>query len=427
AGADPVPGPKCTAGCTVKPGPDECTVDPCKCTNGEAACGSAFPDSCKLDKTSLYKCTGGKGSDPRDPVKCESGECIAQPGDDVCKPVPPNNCKCKDAEAVCGSVYLDECKFDKDTLYTCSAAGADPVPGPKCVAGCLIKPGPDECAPDPCKCTNGEATCGSVFPDSCKLDKDTLYTCSAAGADPAAGTKCKDGCEVKDGPDVCKDICACQDNKVQCGSSLPKNCGYTESAVYDCTAGAGTKPILVKVCPPGLTCVNNAEGANCGGEECKCKGGMTVCSSQFPDECKLEKNTIYRCSTDGTPVKVETCPTDKECVAVADGAVCMSKDCKCPDDGTICGAVFPLSCKLQANSLYSCKKGESPVLAKDCLPGTCVSSVANMKAAMVFEAAAADDKCVDPCLCPEAGPICGKSFNATCGLDATALYDCAAA
>ncbi|KAF9907514.1 hypothetical protein EC991_010895, partial [Linnemannia zychae] len=500
AGVDPTPGAKCDPGaCTVSPsGADSCKEDPCKCQDGEAKCGSEFKPECGLNKDTVYKCDGGKGTTPTPGEVCKAGECLAAAGNDGCKPTPPADCKCKDDKDICGKQFSKDCKFLDDTVYKCSSAGADPTPGQVCTNGCSVTPantsdqcseggatgvdckcqdsdavcgsafnvtcnydaatlykcdggkgsdpilkekcetgvceakeGPDACKPpiDDCKCKDGSAVCGKEYKDSCGFDKDTLYTCNAAGGDPAPGEKCQSGCTSNPAAaDECtKDPCSCKEAGRVCADALPAECKAVSGAVYLCDA-AGSPPKIQKVCEPGKTCVSHADGADCGGTTCKCTGKAIVCSSEFPDNCNLEKNTVYKCTDSGTPNKVKACESGTECVALGDTAFCGPSDCKCPDDGTICGSVFPLSCKLNATSLYTCTKGGAPAFDKDCQPGRCSGKAPAMDAASaVFKARATTDTCVDACICATTDDlVCGNTFPESCNLDKGSLYKCTA-
>lgn len=106
----------------------------------------------------------------------------------------------------------------------------------------------------------------------------------------------------------------------------------------------------------------------------------------------------------GKLTETEVCSDTQECVHVADGAFCGNRDCRCPDDGTVCGEIFPPSCHLAATSLYTCKKGKPSTVEKDCLPGYCTASVSSISAAAVFEALA-KDVCIGECMCVNAGLV----------------------
>ncbi|KAF9282196.1 hypothetical protein BGZ88_011151, partial [Linnemannia elongata] len=546
--------------CTSEPGNDACTEDPCACKDSTAACGYTFPPSCKLDKDTVYKCTGGKGSKPIAGDKCKAGECITVAGDDGCKPTPPTDCTCPGNKAICGSNFDPTCKLDSGTLYTCSGAGKDPVPGEKCASGaCVTNPvGVADRCKDDCKCKDNSDVCGSAFGADCKLENNILYSCSAAGADPVLGQtcdkgcsviagasdqctpdtdtrdcKCKDGdpvcgsafketckydpnvlykcdggkdstpiatrpcpsgsCTIKDGPDECtppKTDCTCQDDKPICGKEYADDCRFDKETLYTCSAAgaaptpkdkcangcmvndngaadecakdpcackaagrvcgselpaecktveslpvdaltiylcdaAGATPKVQKVCIPGTVCISHADGAQCGGNSCNCAGKAVVCSNEFPDNCGLEKNTIYKCSDSGEPIKDKTCPSGTECVSNGSGAFCGN--CKCSEDGTSCGSIFPLSCKLSATSLYKCTKGGDPVFEKDCLPGHCTGSPPAMGAASAVFKALAADTCAEDCACETADDlVCGSTFPERCGLEKQSLYKCTA-
>ncbi|KAG0025685.1 hypothetical protein BGZ82_009892, partial [Podila clonocystis] len=394
-GANPQKMQDCPTGnCEVKVGNDACLVgDFCKCKDSNAACGNSFPDPCNLDKTSLYQCTGSKGTNPINPInltKCKSGECNPAMGPNACT----DPCKCKDSKVTCGNSFPDSCNLDRTSLYQCSGGkGTDPVNPVNCTTSrCIpVAGGPDGCKPEPpvdCKFNAKEDICGKVFKADCNYDKEILYSCTGSGVNPTARPKCDKGCTIiPTGDDKCFDDCVCPDSKVQCGKTLPPNCGFSTTDIYNCSA-------------------------DCGGTDCTCFGNKTVCSSQFPDSC----------TDSGTPIKERTCDIGKECATNPSGTTCG--DCKCPNDGIICGTAFGPSCKIVAHALYKCTKGGDPVLGKSCLPGTCTSSIASSKAAAMFQAKAIEDKCVDPCTCPDTGLICGKLFNETCSQDATAIYQC---
>ncbi|KAG0015499.1 hypothetical protein BGZ81_011644, partial [Podila clonocystis] len=420
-GGSPELAKKCDASqsCITALDKSTCTSNDCKCENDFAVCGSSYPTLCGFDKTSIYKCAGGKGSDPSSPQKCATGQCLAVDGMDRCKPEPPTDyadilfscsspgadpvanikcpegcetlpsgadackpkvdddtCKCKDGDSVCGSIFADSCGFDKSSIYQCtSGKGTDPVPYQKCASGCFELTGADGCKPEPppnCKCHGNTTICGSQYPPDCKMDNSTLYICPGSGAIPFPGPKCETACEVKPtGGDQCKDTCVCSNRAVQCGSALPSNCSFSPM-----------------------------------------------------DVCNFEKNSVIQCTENGTPVKVKTCETGMECVADSNGATCVPADCKCPIDGAVCGGIFPSVCRIKNVAMYTCVKGQTPVLVKDIHPGTCYASVVKAKAASLFDAKNADDLVIDPCLCPSPGFMCGSSFDKSCQKDAGMLYEC---
>ncbi|KAG0350777.1 hypothetical protein BGX24_008021, partial [Mortierella sp. AD032] len=145
-------------------------------------------------------------------------------------------------------------------------------------------------------------------------------------------------------------------------------------------------------------------GAACGGTDCDCKGTAERCSSTFPADCGLKENTIYKCTSNGVPEEVETCPEGKTCRLIGDEAVCAADDCKCQKDGVVCGEAFDLSCKLKATALYTCTKGGDPVFKSDCAPDHCSATKESIGVASVIFKKMADDTCQSSCLCSGEGP-----------------------
>jgi len=194
-------------------------------------------------------------------------------------------------------------------------------------------------------------------------------------------------CSVKAGNNVCsKGDCTCPDSDdgLVCGSELPAFCRADVHAIYICRKGKGSTPEILSVCKPGTMCLKKPlpTGAACGAGNCKCTGTDPMCSNSFPDKCKLVKNSVYKCTAGGYPELVKGCKGDQTCVTVSDGSICTSADCKCTEDGTSCGEIFPLSCKIKTTALYMRKKGQDPVLLKDCYPNRCSASIASIAASV---------------------------------------------
>ncbi|KAG0251120.1 hypothetical protein BGZ95_006989, partial [Linnemannia exigua] len=400
-------------------------------------CSNQFDEKCGLEENTIYKCTaGGK---PEKVKTCDATKsCVSLDDGAACG---PNDCKCTEDGISCGKIFPLSCKLKTSALYTCKK-GQPPVflkdcaPG-QCsaskaqLAAAAIFQGSamDKCLEE-CTCGGKGPACGSTFNPKCGLNPSTLYQCDGSGTKPIEGEVCgQGGCTVSNGDDRCNtNDCTCPGSGTSpvCGSELPSSCNAKANTIYICRGGSGSKPEVLSECLPGTQCIKKPtpEGAVCGSGTCDCKGENEVCSNQFPDECGLEKNTIYKCTSSGKPEKVKQCDATKSCVAIDDGAVCVSNDCKCPDDGTICGRVFPLSCKLKTTALYTCTKGGDPVLQKDCAPDRCSASKASFAAAAVFEAAATADVCVSSCSCPGKGPVCGSTFNPECNMKSSTLYKC---
>ncbi|KAG0036960.1 hypothetical protein BGZ83_003573, partial [Gryganskiella cystojenkinii] len=341
---------------------DKCTKDPCKCQEKGDVCGSTFPEECKFPKDNLYECSGD-GATPAEKLTCSNKGCVITTGDDVCssclcldgtptcgsvfgpeckkdnstlytcsrvdalpsnptkcawgcdvKDGPDNcnaDCLCKDNNDICGSQFPTKCNYDLDSLYKCSGNGNLPSSPEDCSYGpCLVLDGDDKCTPDPCLCKEAKkVVCGKSFLDVCLLDEGMLYECPSAGATPKPIEKCEVGCEEREGDsnDVCKDPCVCttSSKKKICGSELPKDCKADKNMVYHCPSGEGSKPLIIGHCKPGLECIREEESddASCGSNNCECNGDKEVCSDSFPNKCRLDPNTIYKCTPRGKHLK----------------------------------------------------------------------------------------------------------------------------
>ncbi|KAG0253214.1 hypothetical protein BGZ95_006394, partial [Linnemannia exigua] len=441
SGSKPEPLTECKPGtqCIKKPLPEGavCGAANCKCEGDNEVCSNQFPDECGLEKNTIYKCTP-EGT-PEKVKQCDATKsCVSLDDGATCV---SNDCKCPDDGTVCGQVFPPSCRLKNTALYTCTKGG-DPVFQKDCTPGfctsskatvaataVFLASATDVCT-EACKCTSKGPACGSTFNPECNLKPSTLYKCDGPGATPTELEVCgAGGCTVSNGDDACSESkCTCPGSGTApvCGAELPKECNAKANTIYHCPGGSGSEPVPLSECKPGTQCIKKPlpEGAVCGSADCECKGDNEVCSNQFPDECGLEKNTIYKCTEGGKPEKVKNCDTTKTCIVIGDGAVCTNKDCKCPDDGTICGEAFPLECGLKTMALYTCKKGENPLLEQDCSPGTCSASKTYFAASSIFVANAAADVCSSDCLCPGKGAVCGSSFDPDCKLEANILYTC---
>ncbi|KAG0201708.1 hypothetical protein BGX28_005549 [Mortierella sp. GBA30] len=425
--------------CNKKPEPVGaiCGSATCDCTGNNEVCSDSFPDNCNVVPNSIYQCTSSGA--PQLVKTCDSTQaCVSVSDGSICT---RTDCKCPDDGTVCGEVFPLYCKIKTTALYTCTKGG-DPVLLKDCypnrctasvasmsAASVFEAMAADQCA-DSCKCVSAGKVCGSTFPPSCGLLLSTLYTCSGNGATPVAGQACgAGGCTVNAGDDSCDtNNCTCpgDGNSPVCSSLLPTSCNAQPNTIYQCPGGAGTTPEILAVCQPGTLCQSKPPpvGAVCGSSTCNCTGNNEVCSDTFPDNCNVVPNSIYQCTSSGTPQLVKTCDTTQTCISVADGSICVVPNCKCPDDGVVCGQVFPLSCKLKTTALYTCTKGGDPVLSQDCYPNQCISSIATFSASAVFEAELTNDQCTDPCLCQGTGVSCGSTFQPQCNLDLSTLYTC---
>ncbi|KAG0078455.1 hypothetical protein BGZ90_005206, partial [Linnemannia elongata] len=439
-GSKPEPLSECKPGtvCIKKPSPEgaACGSGTCDCEGDNEVCSSQFLDECKLEKNTIYKCT--RGGKPEKVKTCDSSKTCVSVGDGAgCS---NNDCKCSEDGTSCGEIFPLSCKIKTTALYTCKK-GEPPVLLKDCfpdhcsaskaqlaAAAVFTSAANDKCVPR-CTCTGRGPVCGSTFKPECKLEASTLYKCDGEGSTPTPSEVCgQGGCMVNNGNDKCNtDPCTCSGSGFDpiCGHDLPKECNALPNVIYICRGGSGTKPEVLSQCKPGTVCIKkpSPEGAACGSGTCDCTGDKEVCSNQFLAECQLEDNTVYKCTPGGKPEKVKTCKDTQACVQVGDGAGCTNTDCKCTEDGTSCGEIFPLSCKLKTTALYTCTKGDDPKLLKDCFPDRCSASKAQFAATLVFTATA-NDKCAEKCTCSGKGPTCGSTFNPDCKHKPSTLYKC---
>ncbi|KAG0043109.1 hypothetical protein BGZ83_011823, partial [Gryganskiella cystojenkinii] len=260
----------------------------------------------------------------------------------------------------------------------------------------------------------------------CDFVATTQYRCDAIGERPWPIAEDSAFCG---GTNAC--LCPASPTGLICGSDLPKECKAYRNSVYDCSCGAGTTPKLSRHCEPGVVCRKDdaSKDATCGPITCDCVGDHEVCSNVFPDSCGFDKNVIYKCTPSGKPEKKNDCQDNESCVTLSGGAACAKNDCKCSTDGDVCGAVFPHHCRISSGDIYSCVKGEDPVLKEDCSTSKCIATkgYSMAAAAAVFQAATAADNCVeDLCKCQEKKLACGLTFPEDCKFSKDTLYECSA-
>ncbi|KAG0357462.1 hypothetical protein BGX24_006195, partial [Mortierella sp. AD032] len=241
----------------------------------------------------------------------------------------------------------------------------------------------DTCV-DACTCaTANDLVCGHTFPESCNLDKGSLYKCTAAGAAPSDPVKCEnDDCIAQTGLDKCNgtDVgpppdCYCKDDKPICFSSLPENClpllpaDTPKETVLECS-GEGAKPTVKETCKDDQTCSQPADAPAFCKDLCACDPADTAnkCSKEFDPICKLPEG-VYKCGADGKPEKVEDCTAPDTCRTHTDGPKCTPEECVCKAESKKCGVTFDPKCGLVANTLYTCTADEIPKVEKDCNPG----------------------------------------------------------
>ncbi|KAF9949032.1 hypothetical protein BGZ72_009096 [Mortierella alpina] len=409
-----------------------CGTATCSCSGDYEVCSSSFPDSCGLDKNTIYRCTAD--GNPQKVETCASDRiCNTVADGSYCSRI---DCKCHRNGTFSGDVFPSLCRIRATALYECKD-GSPPVMLADCypsrctghkatIAAAAVF---DEFKSDPCTCTDKRSACGSTFPPSCKFPNSNLYTCSGEGSVPVLKEDCRiGGCTVAGGDNYCNpDPCTCPGLGYSpiCGSELPKECNAETNAIYQCPGGSGTRPAALAVCKPGKMCQKKPlpQAAVCGAATCDCTGDEEVCSDSFPEECGLKQNSIYRCTAGGKPELIEECVFSKSCVTVTDGAACVNADCECRNNGTVCGEIFPLGCRLITTALYTCAEDGYPEFLKNCYPDRCSTTKATIGGASVFESHASD-QCVDGCTCAGQGKVCGSTFPRACSFDNMTLYNC---
>lgn len=288
----------------------------------------------------------------------------------------------------CGSRMFG-CRFQRTALYDCQAVGAKPLVR---LVDAKVCGGSREDSGEGSSTSGGGST----------SEGGGSTTSGGNGTDPQDPCKCTPGTSATNITPIC-------------GSHLPTRCNIEPNAIYFCPHGPGSKFELLHICQPGTQC-RTRSGADpvCGASTCDCTGSNQLCADQFPDNCPgISKNTAYKCSFNGGKVEmVRECASDRTCVSVSGGTLCASNDCACPVDGTACGEIFPLRCRIPTTALYRCVKGEAPVLMQNCAPGRCSaaagsttgSAIAMAASSVDFEGLANND-CVDSCRCTSPGTV----------------------
>lgn len=368
-----------------------CGATSCNCTFNGEICSDSIRETCGLDLNSIYRCFP-TGDTPVSIHNCDSSStCVNYNNNANCV---SDACICAEEGEVCGDAFPLSCKLKGSTIYTC-AKGQAPIAKRDCgllrCSAALPRTG-DRCI-DPCSCEGSDVVCGSTFPSTCSLNKNTLYRCSGLGFRPIPITLCGQGqCVVNAGPDTCngpsthidpspEDICTCPSSFAPvCGRKLLRTpckeiIDVDPNLVYHCPGGAGSLPELQHICQPGSICITQPSpvGAACGGRTCNCTGTEEICSSAFKAHCGLGPNNIYKCTPSGTPKLVQQCTSNQVCVTHSNGSQCVPNDCICEKDGVACGENFHFSCGLKGTALYDCITGEPPVFVKDFGPDRCSS------------------------------------------------------
>ncbi|MFH1543960.1 MAG: peptidoglycan DD-metalloendopeptidase family protein [Patescibacteria group bacterium] len=274
AGAVPALDEACTNGCQTNPPgtPDECVSS--SCPGYGWWCGGSVGE----DPNNLYYCSSTGASPQLDQV-CANG-CQTMP------PGTPDQCSgvggCPGYGWWCG----DSVGLNPDYLYYCDSSGADPQLIEACANGCqTMPPGtPDQCANG--YCPGYGWWCG----DSVGGNPNYLYFCTSAGATPQIEEMCNDGCQTMPPgiPDQCSGVGSCPGYGWWCGDSI----GGNSDTLYFCSA-AGADPQVQEVCTDG--CRTNPPGTP---DQCS-SGASGTCPSYgwwCGDSVGLDPNYLYFCN-----------------------------------------------------------------------------------------------------------------------------------
>ncbi|KAG0260443.1 hypothetical protein BGZ95_004451, partial [Linnemannia exigua] len=178
----------------VSGGSDICVANNvCDCIGTGTVCTDRFPADCAKSANSMVTCPAGTVT--ACPGGCAAGECKS------------TDCLCADSNVKCGSSFAPSCNLIPSALYTC-ASGQKPVLKADCGALACVGSSPNAMCQDPCKCGGTNAVCGSSFPTSCSLSSNKVFTCTAIGATPLPGPVCAAGCYASSPDASCKKECA---------------------------------------------------------------------------------------------------------------------------------------------------------------------------------------------------------------------------
>ncbi|KAG9062866.1 hypothetical protein KI688_005173 [Linnemannia hyalina] len=293
--------------------------------------------------------------------KCPIGECPKGATDCPIRPIDDTSL-CKGAGSICGATFDSLYKYEMGSLYTCTGKGEKPTSGKP-------KGGERYTVHQQMLTSEETSTRGGDFDASCKFDKDTVYECSAEGATPKPGKKCGAGlCSSSDKMSTtsvatCKPDCTCKANKDTCGIDFQAHCKFPKDTLYTCVnigdtpkqkwtlLWRGLNPDLYYNCGKGMKpfpfdrCKNGKPTTG----KCLCNDGNSKCGKNFEPKCKYVPGSIYTCSGQGaTPVEGKPCESAELC-------------------DSVCGAAFPESCKFKPGLLYQCDFGG----ADSARPTTC--------------------------------------------------------
>ncbi|KAF9092021.1 hypothetical protein BGX29_010651 [Mortierella sp. GBA35] len=448
----------CTLSCTVQPGPDVCTFDPCACKTTGDVCGTAFPASCGYKNTTIYNCAAINALPVRKQTCLGSAICLLLPAGPKCT---LDECICKDDVKRCGSAFFGACGLVSNSLYSCvndslPTLMKDCSPGVcsgnvasdvdlASVDGTMdttVKDESfhatvvDEFCIDECACKEGETLrglqlCGYGSIPVKKLDCETGKTCLESTA----------------GPICTPSECICKDSEHHCGSQFPSTCGNADNTLYKCEPGY--LPTVSQNCGDGK-CSVIATGDDMCVDKCACQeASVPVCASSFPAACNYDNKTLMNCGDLGNvPMVSETCATYCEVIPSASDAACKTTDicqtvsggvdvcvpndyCSCVSTGTVCTDMFPAACAKAANSVLTCPAGTVAACPNGCAGGECKAAGCRCTDDNIAYGASFALACnlvpnaLYTCMSGQA-PVCSSSFPSSCNLASNIVYSCSA-
>ncbi|KAF9132952.1 hypothetical protein BGW39_010943 [Mortierella sp. 14UC] len=439
------------AGCDDSP---ESNADECKCKDKSMLCSSSFPANCGYDAGSLYTCSI-KGLGPASSIKCPSNSCAS--GNKHCDTF--NMCHSWAWGSIHGSIFPGECGNDIQALYICGDKDGVPKFVEKCASGAcksdnsgyepVSRPGPCACKED------SKNICGTSFVSSCDLDAGSLYKCEKKGeklsvvVEKCEPNSCKAGGEKCDAPPIAPEYRCKGSNKI-CGSSFPADCGWDAATLYECR-GVDDIPIASEKCGSNSCAKGNSEyDEKVDPDVCVCQTTAKLCRSNFPLSCGLHAAYLYNCEARGyLPRLVEMCESNscpKDSAKCDDAEEPDPDECKCKKSDDIFGSSFPLSCALDASSLFKCgAAGETPSLVCDStFPLSCNFAASLYRCTGAGKKPTAPERCKSNSStsggdkCDAVTPIgdfvyrarlslvgvCGSFFPSKCKIDPVTLFVC---
>ncbi|XP_024154306.1 tenascin isoform X2 [Oryzias melastigma] len=367
------------AGCSIKPGTDECPnecSDQGRCEDGKCVCfpGYSGPD---CSESSCPENCSDKG-------KCVNGRCECDPGftgPDCSQTSCPDNCsnkgRCVNGRCECDSGFTGPSCADKSCPGNCNRRG-------RCVNGqCVCNPGftgPDcskKACPNDCnnrgRCENGKCVCDGGFTGADCSEIACPGNCNNRGRCVNGQCVCNPGftgtdCSKKACPDDCNNRGRCVNGKCVCDGGFtgadcseiacPGNCNNRGRCVNGqcvCNPGFTGPDCSKKACPDD--CSNHGRCVN---GKCVCDGGFTGadCSEiACPGNCNnrgrcVNGQCVCNPGFTGPDCSKKACPDD-----CSNHGRCVNGKCVC--DGGFTGAdCSEIACPGNCNNRGRCVNGQ---------------------------------------------------------------------